>query len=1159
MVSFKRNFSRNDLSPMPEEGNNVRSDRVIVCTNVLPVILERNKETGKWSAEFDRDTSLFEDGPLYTGLRGLPNEVLHVGVPNTFVPEDEKDDVEALLLDMNCYPVYCDPKRAHNHFQGYCKGILWPTFHNVIDMYSRVEPELTLGSTKKEDEYDDDNKETNWQPVRSWSPMEAEACWPDHCAMNGLFAQKIVEFYDSGDTIWIHDYHLLLLPNYLMRKLTNAKIGLFLHVPFPSSEIFRTLASREEILRAMLCADHIGFDLYEYARHFLTSCSRMLGLTYEARRGGVLVVNNQGREVYITCVHIGLDAQLVSQKLASAEVQHVANKIRMELAIQSNSSQIADKAAGIHIPSQEVNGLNPRKNSSGNNTNRRKQLIVSIDEVEGLRGLGLKLLAFDRLLTDYAHLRNRVILKQIGLKLDSRPNDYTECHNEVIRLVGYICKKWGPVVEYEERTKMSLAERLALFQNADVFVGTSIRVGVDMLPFEYLLSRQSHPGCIVMSEFAACSRVLHGTLRVNPFKTASTAAAMEEALTMSTAERAARCSRDLEFIEENTLLEWANRILHDINDAHTDVSKPLAKFGGGFGTKVIPYNVNSNIQQKELSDLEVAEAYKPCRRRLIVIDYSGTLVETSSMNVYLKSGGGARVWHYESEGSRRSGGCLETRDPISDTARTALIDLCRDKHNTVVVISSDLRDELDHALAGIPNLALIAENGFVFRTGPNEPWISAIDQDSTGGGDWYGGNSKRMYQSADSDSVNDSETPSLPDDEMMPDPQDGLVEWQENTLRLMRSYSLRTNAAFVWRSPSAVSFNYILSDPQFGILQASNLALELEQELALLPLTVEQGKGFVTVRLRGVNRGAAVRELISYLNEEKGLPEVDFVACFGDDNEDESAFSATNKYGRHKEKNGEPLHVFSVRVGELAVSKAKYTLHDPSNVIETLTALVQSTLSNKVRRSFSLGDFNNGDPSNVLGNFKTKQSFVSLNTQAVDMEQDAPQKPLTPSASYVVANDKEMEELFGGMPPTMSASVAAPKDFLHAQDSDPRAIPPTSDNRSIPPQASDPRAIPPSASSRNINPSDDDTGDEFSDSEQHNKHRYRRASSTNSSTDSFHAALMGKSKHQVKHTALPPLPREKSQPQRDNHESRNLVLAALAGATASFILARMVR
>ncbi|CAN0083615.1 unnamed protein product, partial [Hapterophycus canaliculatus] len=134
------------------------------------------------------------------------------------------------------------------------QGVLWPVFHHVVDVYGD-------------------------HVMRFFTPDTLAELWQCYANVNRRFRDKIVEVYNEGDLIWVHGFHLLLLPSFLTRVLRTARVGLFLHTPFPSSEIFRTLPFREDLLRGMLNADQqIGFHLFEYARHFLTCCKRILGL-----------------------------------------------------------------------------------------------------------------------------------------------------------------------------------------------------------------------------------------------------------------------------------------------------------------------------------------------------------------------------------------------------------------------------------------------------------------------------------------------------------------------------------------------------------------------------------------------------------------------------------------------------------------------------------------------------------------------------------------------------------------------------------------------------------------------------------------------------------------------------------------------------------------
>jgi trehalose 6-phosphate synthase/phosphatase len=155
-------------------------------------------------------------------------------------------------------------------------------------------------------------------PIHGDGGREAQY-WSAYNAVNRKFAEVVVQCFNEGDLVWVHGFHLLILPSYLTRRIPMAKVGLFLHTPFPSSEIFRTLWCREDILRGMLNADQVGFHLFEYARHFLTCCRRLLGLNYgmipDGSGGHNLAIDTNGRHVAVTSIHAGVEPQVLNQIL----------------------------------------------------------------------------------------------------------------------------------------------------------------------------------------------------------------------------------------------------------------------------------------------------------------------------------------------------------------------------------------------------------------------------------------------------------------------------------------------------------------------------------------------------------------------------------------------------------------------------------------------------------------------------------------------------------------------------------------------------------------------------------------------------------------------------------------------------------------------------
>ena len=266
-----------DDRPTDTHGRPIR--RVVVVSSLLPVILERTPE-GNWSASWDEKVArpeLAVSRYVAVGVRRLKVPSLFIGSPQCFVPRSERPAVEAAIAaaGLNVICVYHEPSVAHQFYQGFCKSALWPVMHNVIDVYNpaSVEPQMPASPVPPRRATGEPDEAQAWHAPRSYNPAGAqEVFWPAYCEVNRSLAAAVVEHYLEDDLIWIHHYHLMLLPAYLLRKLRSANIGVFIHQPFPSSEIFRCLANRDELLRGLLCADHIGFHLFECAKRLLACC-----------------------------------------------------------------------------------------------------------------------------------------------------------------------------------------------------------------------------------------------------------------------------------------------------------------------------------------------------------------------------------------------------------------------------------------------------------------------------------------------------------------------------------------------------------------------------------------------------------------------------------------------------------------------------------------------------------------------------------------------------------------------------------------------------------------------------------------------------------------------------------------------------------------------
>lgn len=811
------------VAPLPSSPSQQlppRRTTVLVVVNVLPVLFERTADDSAWRIEWNSTaTAMF-----YRTLVGDSGryEPLFVGCPEVFVPKEEEAAVEKQLEAFRCVPVFLDPTVAHNYFQGFCKGMLWPIFHNVVDVYNSApltldEVDAPLCSEQQQQKAEEKMKKEKekrkrlksqrsssgefvsqscWCDPASWNPAAQDTCWSDYCSVNRTFARRVVENYHDGDLIWIQDFYFLMMPSYLLRRLRNALVTLYLHVPFPSSEVFRCLAMRTEIIRAMLCADHIGFLLFEHARHFLTSCKRMLGLNYKTNPNGMLVMEYNGREIFVSCSHVEPDLTHMFQIL---ENKHDGNSRALEFR----------------------NGIEQFIYTTDSDGSRRhkKLVISSADRLEGLTGLPLKLRAFDRFLALHPELRKSVVLIQIGLTLDSRPNDYKQTRDYVIRFSEEINRRWGtpdePLVVFQEKAKTTCAERMQLWQMTDIYLDTCVRGGLWLFPFEFMVVQKRHEeldahrfvdrerheyGVMIASEFASYSRVLNGCLSVNPWKTEDMVSALTKAIEMTSYEKQSRFRLSYKFLEgPSASKRWGERLLQDLESTITKQNRAdereVIEVGFGFDFRVVQFE--SGFAKLDVDDL--VKKYSKSTRRLFIFDYGGTLSSTSSIfdedcPPSLDSPLGGSFVNVKELRDDFFGDPPEQRirfidghirSPISRDLRDNLAELCGDRRNIVFVVSTGHRGEVEREFGTIPHVNLIADNGLFVKLAQNSGWECLCENELH------------------------------------------LFDWKHDVKQVMVAYAGRTNGAYILESEASLVYDYRNSDPEYGEIQS----LELYEQL----------------------------------------------------------------------------------------------------------------------------------------------------------------------------------------------------------------------------------------------------------------------------------------------------------------------------------------
>ena len=432
------------VAPPPPTPSN---SAVVVVSYVLPLIISRaapRDEAGgsqpSWVISWNQDSLMAKKLQLTAKKR-----VLWVGCPGIPVAEEDQPSLTAALVEYDCAPVFLDAELTDTFYFGFCRSFLWPVFHNMT------------------------------QP-RAFT----QRAWRAYCTVNRKFADAVIEVYESGDAVFLHDYHLLLLPSYILRKLRTARVGLFIHTPFPSSEIFRTIPVRDELLRGMLNADLVGFHTFEYARHFLTCCKRLLGLEFEFQ-GGTLGVRDSKRKVMLTVAHVGIDPPILyaASPKPTGPTSPSAFAAAATAAVGAHvaaSSASAAEQGGTSSPLFEFAPLTESGERSHTSLTatlsslRRegRMVLLGIDEMERLKGVALKLLAFEKLMRTRPELATRVALVQVGVKArnftPAVEADYRAVRDELYEAIGRISQEFPGAVHLHEVPTITLRQRMELWQ-----------------------------------------------------------------------------------------------------------------------------------------------------------------------------------------------------------------------------------------------------------------------------------------------------------------------------------------------------------------------------------------------------------------------------------------------------------------------------------------------------------------------------------------------------------------------------------------------------------------------------------------------------------------------------------------------------------------------
>ena len=511
----------------------------IIVSNRLPIRISKLNN----SFEFTTTT-----GGLATGMKSFhsENNSLWIGWPGIGIDEIDNnvwDTLNTSLKKGGFYPVNLNNSEINDFYFGLPNKCLWPLFHYFIE-YS----------------------------------VFSKAHWETYVAINQKFAAAVLENISAGDTVWIHDYQLLLCPKIIKDLRPDVTVGFFLHIPFPSFEIFRTFPEREALLEGVLGADLIGFHTYDYQRHFLSSVKRILRLEVNFNKITLGI-----REIVVNTFPMGIDY----------EKFNVAAKVQLT---KKNSRK-----------SKLKKQIERHKKASKNS-----KLILSIDRLDYTKGVINRIKAFEMFLKSHPQYLEKVRLIMLTVPSRSNVPEYKQLKRDTDEIVGrvngeFATVNWTPIWYYYR--SMSFEDLIDLYSNADIAMITPIRDGMNLVAKEYVATRINNDGVLILSEMAGASKELFQALVVNPFDINSMSEAIYIALNMPLEEQQQRNISMRKRLSRYTVQRWADDFMSALNTE--------------------PQNMDNNpiLRIDPSVSNEILKAYKTAKNRLLLLDYDGTLVE----------------------------------------------------------------------------------------------------------------------------------------------------------------------------------------------------------------------------------------------------------------------------------------------------------------------------------------------------------------------------------------------------------------------------------------------------------------------------------------------------------------------------------------------------
>ncbi len=512
--------------------------RLVIVSNRLPVTVSEESEF-----KFKESVGGLVSGlKAYLDFKSSPSQNpigdhTWIGWPGITIKEPMKKSIKSKIYsDFHGFPVFLSESVMEKFYLGFCNRTVWPLFHYFTSNVS----------------YDIDN-------------------WSYYKKVNETFCDAVLEILRPDDVVWIHDYHLMLLPKLIREKVPGVPIGFFLHIPFPAFEVFRLLPNkwRKDLLEGLLGADLIGFHSHDYTQYFLRCVLRLLG--YEHNMGQIQLEDHLVRA---DTFPMGIDFQKFCDSVARPEVQR-------------------EKAELVNVFAN-------------------CKVILSLDRLDYTKGIVNRLQGYELFLERNPEWHEKVVMVLIVVPSRIRVEHYQQMKRQIDEVVGRINGKfgsisWTPILYHYKFLPFN--KLIALYNSSDVALVTPIRDGMNLIAKEYLATKTEGRGVLILSEMAGASKEVREAIIINPNDLDEIAAALKDALEMPEEEQRRRNLIMQSRLKRHDVAHWADSFIQtllDIKDAE----------------RISDYKLLGPSVRAQLK-----EDFREAKRRLLLLDYDGTLVQ----------------------------------------------------------------------------------------------------------------------------------------------------------------------------------------------------------------------------------------------------------------------------------------------------------------------------------------------------------------------------------------------------------------------------------------------------------------------------------------------------------------------------------------------------